>query len=79
MRYRLNFAETEEERQEIIAQMDMEEAIKIKLDKSTIEPFRNPMDRRYSDVDRFEYSEKKGEPIRNDGLKLMRLYEASQV
>lgn len=59
--------------------MDMEEAIKIKLDKSTIEPFRNPMERRYSDVDRFEYSEKKGEPIRNDRLKLMQSYLASQV
>jgi len=59
--------------------MDSEEAIKIELDKSTIEPFRNQMDRRYSDVDRFEYSEKKGEPIRNDRLKLKQSNQASQV
>lgn len=34
LRYRLNFAESEEERQEIIKQMDVELAVKIELDKT---------------------------------------------
>lgn len=56
LRYRLNMHSNESEKQEILAESGYTDALKLDLDKKEIDKFRPRTERRYSDVDKFEYS-----------------------
>ena len=58
---------TESERKQVISQFTMEEALKIRLDKSTIDEYR-PKLCYLSEGDKYERSEQMGDPIRREFL-----------
>ena len=64
LRYRLQtLCNTEEERREACEEFSQLEAVKKINSKQEIDPYRKSIDY-YSDYDKFEYSERVGDPIR---------------
>lgn len=63
LRYKLNISKNEQEKEEILDEMQDRTAIHISLSKSEVDKFRPRTQRRYSDADKFKYSAQMGDPL----------------
>jgi hypothetical protein len=58
LRYKLNISKNEQEKEQILLELTEQTAIHISLEKNEINKYRRRTERRYSDVDKFQYSVK---------------------